>query len=113
MNAATISLIANTLQVILSIVPSLTSSASINKVIATLINLIPVIEQEAKDLLGPIQNIIAALSANSAATADQLATLKALDTQVDAAFANAVSAYLANHPAPAAPANPQPAAAAS
>jgi len=102
MNASTITLIATLLQTILSIVPQLTNSASINKVIAYLINIIPVVEQEAKDLLTPIQNIIAALSANSAATADQLATLKALDAQVDTAFEKAVAAYLANHPA-----NPQ------
>ena len=110
MNGTSIAFISSLLQTILGIVPQITSSASINRIVSMLINLVPVIAKEAEDLLVPIQNIIAALSANSAATADQIATLKALDTQVDAAFANAVSAYLANHPAPAATANPQPAA---
>lgn len=47
---------------------------------------VPLIITGVEDLYQPVKNIIAALSANPAATADQLATLQKLDAQVDAAF---------------------------
>lgn len=99
-----ITVIATVLQTILAIIPQLTDSKGINKVVTMLIQIVPIAVQEAKDLLPMIQNIIAALSAKDGVTPDQLAALKALDAQVDAAFDAAVAAYLANHPAPA---NPQ------
>ncbi|TJV51171.1 MAG: hypothetical protein E5Y01_16420 [Mesorhizobium sp.] len=93
------------LQTILTLIPQITSSKSVATVINALIQIIPIAVQEAQDLLGPIRNIIAALSASDQATADQLAALKALDAQVDAAFDAAVAAYLAKRSP--APANPQ------
>lgn len=87
------------LQTILSLIPQITNSKSINTIVAALIQIIPVAVQEASDLLGPIRNIIAVLSASDGATADQLATLKALDAQVDAAYDAALAAYLMAHPA--------------
>ena len=67
----------------------------IGKIIAALVALIPTVIQEAKDLLPAVKNIIAALSANPATTADQLAALDALDAQVDAAFEAAAAAATA------------------
>ena len=71
------------------------NAALIGKVVATLVALIPTIVQEAKDLLPAVKNIIAALSANPATTADQLAALDALNAQVDAAFEAAAAAATA------------------
>lgn len=68
-----------------TIAPSLGSSA-IQNVINILVQLLPVAIKEVQDLTPAIKNIIAALSSNPAATADQLATLKALDTLTDANF---------------------------
>ncbi|MDE2096634.1 MAG: hypothetical protein KGL39_05250 [Patescibacteria group bacterium] len=71
-----------------ALLPLLTSSgsAAVAGVINTLIQLIPLITSEAVSLVGPIKNIIAALGANPATTAEQMATLQALDAQCDAAF---------------------------
>jgi hypothetical protein len=48
-----------------TLAPLFTSSDQIAKVIATLIQIIPVITKEAQDLVQPVKNIIAALQANS------------------------------------------------
>jgi len=58
----------------------------IDSIISTLSGFLPFIVQEISVLYGPIKNIIAALSANPATTADQLATLQAMDKAVDDAF---------------------------
>ena len=58
--------------------------------IASIINVlekwVPLIITGVEELYQPVKNIIAALSANPAITADQLVTLQSLDAQVDAAF---------------------------
>jgi hypothetical protein len=97
-----LTIIATLLQMILSIIPQLTDSKGVNKVVAMLLQVVPIVVKEAQDLLPMVQNIIAALSAKDGVTPDQLAALKALDAQVDAAFDQAVAAYLASHPTPAA-----------
>ena len=76
-----------------TLLPLLTSSGSsaVASIVATLVQLIPLITQEAESLAGPIKNIIAALGANPATTAEQMATLQALDAQCDAAFEAAVT----------------------
>ena len=84
------------------------SSASvslIDTIITELVKLLPVVTQGAQALLGPIQNIIAALSANPATTADQLATLQALDKQCDDAFEAAALAAGASTDPSASPAS--------
>jgi hypothetical protein len=87
------------LTVLEDLAPLITNSKQISGVVTFLEQIIPVVVQEAQDLLQPIQNIIAALSANPAATSDQLAALTTLDAQVDAAFEAAATAYQAAHPA--------------
>lgn len=62
------------------------NSTAIATIISTLIQLIPAITQEVEAMIPPIKAIIAALSADPATTADQLAQLQQLDTQCDAAF---------------------------
>lgn len=86
---------------LLSDVAPLLGTSSIAKVIAALTQLIPLIVQEATDLLPEVKNIIAALSSNTATDADQLAQLAALDAQVDAAFDAAAAAAQAQDAAPA------------
>lgn len=71
------------------------NSKVVNTILNALIQLVPVAIKEAQEVLPAIQNIINALSANPATTEQQLATLKALDAQVDAAFEAAVADYLA------------------
>ena len=64
------------------LIPALGSSATANivtQIITILIQMIPVLIKEYNDLIGPVKNIIAALSANPATTAAQLQTLQALD----------------------------------
>lgn len=71
------------------LMPLITSSANaamITSIINALTNMLPFIIQEVEALVVPVKNIIAALSANPATEADQLAQLQALDKQVDDAF---------------------------
>ena len=91
--------ITTVLQGLLSPALQATTSKQITTIINMLIALVPYAIQEGKIVLQVAQNIIAALSANPNTTADQLATVKALDAQCDAANDAAVAAYLANHPA--------------
>lgn len=92
------------LAILQAIVPSLSTSATVQTVINALIQIIPVLVKEAQDLVPMVKNIIAALGSNPASTADQLATLKALDQLTDAAFEAAATKALAEDSA--APASP-------
>jgi hypothetical protein len=62
------------------------SVGQVGTVISTLIQIIPVVVQEASDLVAPIKNIIVALKSNSAITPEQMANLAILDAQCDAEF---------------------------
>lgn len=98
-------LVLGVLNAILSVIPQITSSQSVNQIVALLVQLEPTIVAYCNELGPSISNIVAALSANPATTAVQLAALKQLDTTVDAAFDNALTAYMQNHPStPATPA---------
>lgn len=77
------------LALIEQLLPAITSAGNvslIDSIITALTNMLPFIIDEVETLVTPVKNIIAALSANPATTASQLAQLQALDTQVDAAF---------------------------
>ena len=85
MNAA----IAAIITLIEQLLPAITSAGNasvITSVLSALVQMLPFIIQEVQALITPVKNIIAALSANPATTADQLAQLQALDATVDAAF---------------------------
>ena len=62
------------------------NSTAIANIITTLITLIPAITEEVQTLIPMVQNIIAALKADPATTAAQMATLEQLDQQCDDAF---------------------------
>jgi hypothetical protein len=90
------------LAIIQALIPSISSSVVVQQVLNGLIQIIPVLVKEAQDLVPMVKNIIAALSANPASTADQLATLKALDQLTDSAFEAAAAKALAEDAAAAA-----------
>ena len=77
------------------ILPLIQTSSNVASIIATLIQIIPTLVKEAQDLVQPVKNIIAALQVNDATSLDQLATLRALDAQVDADFEAAATKVIA------------------
>ena len=79
-----------------TILPSIGTSSVIAKVIETLIQIVPIIVQEVRDLLPMVKNIIAALKDNSAITADQMTQLETLDAQCDADFEAAATNAIAD-----------------
>ncbi|NTJ67502.1 hypothetical protein G6M50_05955 [Agrobacterium rhizogenes] len=96
-----IQLIASLLTMLLSVIPQMTNSKTINSVVIWLEQLIPTLVQEYTNLLPIVKNIIGLLKQNSAVTPDQLSQLQAQEAVIDKAFEDALSAYLANHPEPA------------
>ena len=69
-----------------TIIPALNSATAIGSVIATLIQIVPVLIKEFKDLVPMVQNIITVLKGNDNITPDQIVQLQALDAQCDTAF---------------------------
>ncbi len=80
------------LTLIEQLLPAITSSTNaslVDSIIKALIGMLPFITSEIQSVVPAVKNIIAALSANPATTAEQLSQLQALDAQVDAAFEDA------------------------
>ena len=88
------------LTILVQIAGATGEASTITSIVNALIQLIPTLVQEYEDLVPIVKNIIASLSANPATTADQLATLKALDAQVDADFEAAATAAQAEDAPP-------------
>jgi hypothetical protein len=93
-----ITLIVSILQTILNLVPQLTTNKEVNTVISMLVQIVPIIAKEAQELIGPVKNIIEALSNKADITQAQMDVLKSLDAQTDKAYDDAWAAYVANHP---------------
>jgi hypothetical protein len=77
------------LALIEQLLPAILSASNVilvGNIITALTSLMPFIAQEIETLAPAVKNIIAALSASPATTAAQLASLQALDQQVDSAF---------------------------
>jgi hypothetical protein len=85
-------MLATVLSVLTAIAGTTTEASVIAQIINALTQIIPLLISEYKALVTPVKNIIAALSANAATTAEQLTTLQALDTQADVAFEGAAAA---------------------
>lgn len=85
-------MIATILAILAQIAGGTGEVSTITSIINALIKLVPTLVKEYEDLVPIVKNIIAALSANPAATADQLATLQALDAKVDTDFEAAATA---------------------
>ncbi|NTF67989.1 hypothetical protein [Rhizobium rhizogenes] len=96
-----IQLIASFLSMLLSIVPQMTNSQTVNSVVTWLEQIIPTLVQEYQDLLPVVKNIIALMKQSSAVTPEQVATLQAQEAVIDKTFDDALAAYLVNHPDPA------------
>lgn len=78
---------------LLTQIAGMTSEASVvEQIVQSLVGLIPTLIQEYKDLVPVVKNIISALQANPATTAEQMVTLKALDAKCDADFDTAADA---------------------
>jgi hypothetical protein len=76
------------------------STSVIDKVLAALQTLLPIISSNFTGLLGDVQNVIATLQTTGNLTAAQLATLQTLSAQADAAFESAATADGLPNPAP-------------
>ena len=85
-------MLATILAVMAQIAGATGEASTITSIVNALIQLVPTLVKEYEDLVPIVKNIIAALSANPAATADQLKTLQTLDAQVDADFEAAATA---------------------
>jgi phage-related protein len=94
------------IQQLIPVISGAGAPAIISQILTVLTQVVPLLVNEYTALLPMVKNIIAALSANPAATADQLATLQTLDVQTDAAFEAAASAALAQDAAAASPSAP-------
>ena len=95
---AAITAILALIEQLLPAILSASNASLITSIINALVGMLPFIIQEVEALAGPVKNIIAALSANPATTADQLTQLQALDVQVDAAFEAAAASTDAETP---------------
>lgn len=91
-------ILAQTLALIEQVLPLLGVGASpaslTGTIITTLVKLLPVVLQEARDLTPIVKNIIAALKVGNVTT-DQWAQLHAMEKQIDADFDTAAAAALA------------------
>lgn len=88
MNAAIIEAVLN---VILSLAGQVIKSNEIDNIITILEGWVPTIVSEFSDLLPLVENIIATLKGSNVLTADQVATIDALNTSADAEFDAAVA----------------------
>ena len=79
------------LEILTAIAGTTAEASTITSIINALVALIPVLVKEYEALVPVVKNIIAALQANPATTADQLATLQALDAKVDSDFESAAA----------------------
>ena len=85
-------MISTAIQTLLALIEALlptigvASTSVIEKIVAALVQIVPIIAANASNFLTPVKNIIAALSATPATNAAQLGQLQVLDAQVDAAF---------------------------
>lgn len=73
-------------------IEGLGASDVVDKIITTLINVIPQVVQFAQDLLPEVQNIITVLKSNQSVTPAQMQALAQAEVALDAAFEAAATA---------------------
>lgn len=83
------------LSLISALVPAGTNAALIEKIVAALIQIVPVVVKEYQDLVPIVRNIVAALKADPSTTAAQLEQLQRLEVEWDADFEAAAAAAIA------------------
>lgn len=87
---ALVSILLAALQTALPLI--LKNSSATSSIVQTLVNAVPILIDEAQDLLPMVQNMIRALTSSNGVTDDDMATLEALNKQIDDAFEAAVAA---------------------
>lgn|ERR1700744_720206 len=99
------------LSLIQSLLPQIgVDSTAVTKIIAALIQIVPLVVNLSSSVIQSVQNVIAALKTSGALSADQVAALDALSDEIDQNWQSSMTAYLASkkkltpQPAPA----PQP-----
>lgn len=83
------------LSLISTLVPAGTNAALIEKIVAALIQIVPVVVKEYQDLVPIVRSIVAALKADPSTTAAQLEQLQRLEVEWDADFEAAAAAAIA------------------
>lgn len=84
------------LTLISALLPALGGNAAlVEKIIAALVALYPIIKQEYTDLLPIVKNIVLALKADPSTTAAQLDDLDKMEIQIDADYETAAAAAAA------------------
>lgn len=101
MNLTTVAALLETaLSAVLSLLQSTkVDGPTIDRILNTLIAVLPYLGQLGDKVLAIVQNIIAELQAGSQTlTAQQIAAVDSINQMVDADYVSAMSAYLKNHP---------------
>lgn len=107
MDTTLLAVITTVLSLIQTVVPLVAKGGTadqITKIIDLLEKLLPALGEQVSALYRVIKDIITALSATPGTPEEQLARLRALDAQVDAAFEAAAAEVDPDAPAPGAPA---------
>lgn len=86
-----VQLIGTILQIILSIAGSVSNSTTIDNIIKTLSQFLPILLQEAEDLIPVVDQIIDLLKGNNNLTDEQIANVEALNKKSDDDFEDAAS----------------------
>jgi phage-related protein len=95
-----ISTILTALLAIIEDIAPTAAAGTIGKIIAALVNLLPLIIKEIQALVPIVQNIITALRGNGQITPEQLDALDAMEAQIDADYDAAEKAAEAEDNAP-------------
>ena len=85
------------LSLIQSLLPQIgVDSTAVTKIIAALIQIVPLVVNLSSSVIQSVQNVIAALKTSGALSADQIAALDALSDEIDQNWQSSMTAYLAS-----------------
>lgn len=85
------------LSLIQSLLPQIgVNSSAVTKIIAALIQIVPLVVNLSSSVIQSVQNVISALKTSGALTTDQLTALQSLSDEIDDAWQSSMSAYLAS-----------------
>jgi predicted PurR-regulated permease PerM len=91
------SIVLTLLSLVQSLLPQIgVDSAAVTKIIAALIQIVPLVTSLNSTVIQSVQNVIAALKNSGDLTADQLSALDTLSAEIDANWDSSVAAYLAS-----------------
>jgi predicted PurR-regulated permease PerM len=85
------------LQLVQSLLPQIgVSSAAVNTILTTLIQIVPLVVGASQNIIRSVQAVITTMKAGGNLTTDQLAVLDELSSEIDANWQSSVAAYLAS-----------------